>query len=99
MIMQAEKIKKLRDEICAGSQKHRKKFLKQLEPLIKSIVGSLNSESSLRKRREKMIKQISLDVLYSGICPDNISFKKYLKGLFTEVFYPYESNNEKQEKN
>ncbi|MCD4782910.1 MAG: hypothetical protein K8T10_03655 [Candidatus Eremiobacteraeota bacterium] len=94
--MQNEKLKKLRAGICAGSLRHKREFLKSLEPLIKKVVGKLNPEFSLRKRREKLIKQISLDILYSGNYSANTQLEKYLKDLFSEIFHSYGPDGKKE---
>lgn len=84
--MQTEKLKKLRAGICAGSLKRKKEFLNYLDPIINNIVGKLNPDSSLRRRREKIIRQLSLEILYSGSYPDDTPLENYLKGLFSEIF-------------
>ena len=83
--MMGEELRTIRSEVCAGSVRHKLEFLERIEPVIKKFTGDRKKGSAL-KRRKRIMRNMALEMLYTGYIPEGESAAKFLQKFFSKVY-------------
>lgn len=76
----------LRSKVCAGCPEHTREYLKYIEPVMESFVTPSEKDRGTARRKQKIMQELSVEILRSGFIPRKDTLRTYLTDLFYEIF-------------